>query len=619
MTRQTDSSYLTMTQTGTDTAVSVILKLRGETCDADCLYCYEKRKEAPGGARIAVEDIERLPHLFGGRPLAVELHGGEPLTAGQPYLRQVLSALADLPLVQRVTLQTNGIRLDDAWLDLFDEVYPDLRIGISLDGDRRGNSWRVGYDGDEIYPRIVAALDRCAARGRRVGVIAAVTPAVLGRAEAVLDHLTGFPAVDAISFVPCFDSTVTKETASTGRRMPPSRIAQRANISGAGPAWAITPEEYIEFVLAVAVRWVHGGAYGRVKLEPVVSAIRRLRGLDTGFCHFSNLKCDHVFTLYPDDRFGGCDELPWPQAQLGHFSGLSSAAEISAAQRELPLLVQGRSLSTKCATCRYRETCGGGCVATRLRAVTATGSDEDYCRSRMRLLDGVAALIASPAVPAAVFCHRVHARPRQLNAMADVAGFLRRWNDPQATPQPVRLEVGEHGNINTVGGAGVHEADDLNPLHPLWRRSIEPGVWPLVDAITTMWGVVTYDSCQGHPYTGLTLEPAERRVGILPRTAEEYTGIAAALCRAVTMIESGVPGSIQIVIGRTDLSCTTTGDRFPVLDIRFERTAGSGWSAYFAELDAATASTVEALTDTVLDSGTECCCPSPAHADIGAV
>ena len=35
--------------------MSVILKLRGETCDIDCLYCYEKRKEAPGGARITAE------------------------------------------------------------------------------------------------------------------------------------------------------------------------------------------------------------------------------------------------------------------------------------------------------------------------------------------------------------------------------------------------------------------------------------------------------------------------------------------------------------------------------------------------------------------------------------
>ena len=55
-----------------------------------------------------------------------------------------------------------------------------------------------------------------------------------------------------------------------------------------------------------------------------MSVIRRLRGLDAGSCHFSDLKCDHVFTLYPDDRLGSCDELPWPQAQLTPWTSADS-------------------------------------------------------------------------------------------------------------------------------------------------------------------------------------------------------------------------------------------------------------------------------------------------------
>ncbi|MEU9126112.1 hypothetical protein AB0C96_40960 [Streptomyces sp. NPDC048506] len=50
----------------TDSAVSVILKLRGETCDIDCLYCYEKRKETPGGARIDAGQVRRLSELSRG-------------------------------------------------------------------------------------------------------------------------------------------------------------------------------------------------------------------------------------------------------------------------------------------------------------------------------------------------------------------------------------------------------------------------------------------------------------------------------------------------------------------------------------------------------------------------
>ncbi|MDH6223675.1 radical SAM protein [Streptomyces sp. MJP52] len=292
------SLYRSLEPGAADTAVSVILKLRGETCDIDCLYCYEKRKEAPGGARIDAGQVRRLTELFRGRPIAVELHGGEPLTAGRDHMAEVLVELAAQPTVVRVSLQTNGVLLDDEWLDLFDELCPDLQIGISLDGDAEGSTWRVGYDGRPTYPKVTAALRLLAARGKKAGVITAVTPAVLGRAAAVLDHLAGFEAVNAVSFVPCFDASVRRTTAAPGDRRPASRLLQQAAVRGSGgPAWAISPAQYADFVLAAAVRWLEEGHFTRMKLEPAVSVIRRLRGLESGFCHFSDLKCDHVFTL----------------------------------------------------------------------------------------------------------------------------------------------------------------------------------------------------------------------------------------------------------------------------------------------------------------------------------
>ncbi|WP_159927737.1 MULTISPECIES: radical SAM/SPASM domain-containing protein [Nocardia] len=603
--------YLTLDDTDAATAVSVILKLRGETCDIDCLFCYEKRKESPGGARIDVEDIGRLPTLFGGRPIVAELHGGEPLTAGKSYVRGVLARLAAAPSVTRVTMQTNGIRLDEEWLDLFDEVYPDLRIGISLDGDPEGNSWRIGYDGRETYTQVAAALRLLGARGRKVGVITVVTPRVLGRAAAVLDHLAGFDAVNAVSLVPCFDSTVLAATATETARVPPSRTAQRAVIGPAGPAWAITGEEYAQFVLDAAAHWATSGLFSRIKLEPVVSTIRTIQGLDTGFCHFSNLKCDHVFTVYPDGRFGSCDELPWPEAQLGNLRDLPGHRAVQMAQRRLPLLVEGRALAGKCADCRYRHTCGGGCVATRLRAARSVGSDDDYCRYRMRLVDGVAAIITQPDVRSATWCRQVKARPHQPNSMADVAVFLRSWRDPGRPRLPVRLNTSAHGNINTAGEPGVHEADDLDPMHPAWREAIEPGVWPLVDAITREWGLVTYDSCQGHRYDGLELVPAERRVGVLPRDRREYAAVAAALCRVVTAAESQLPLPVRVVVGRAELTCTTTGVRFHVLDLRLERREGSDWTSYFANLETATEILARKLSSERSDERTACSCQVP--------
>ncbi|MFF4531641.1 radical SAM protein [Streptomyces sp. NPDC001407] len=574
------SVWLPLEDTDEHTAVSVICKLRGETCDVDCLYCFEKRKEAPGGAAITPEQITHLGRLFGSRPLTVELHGGEPLTIGKPAMAALLDELAAQPTVRRVHLQTNAVRLDDTWLDLFDAHYPRLHIGISLDGDEDGNSWRVGYDGTPLYPRVAAALNLLGKRGRTCGVITVVTSAVLGRAPAVLDHLAAFTAVRAINLVPAFDTSVTEPTAPVGTRPSPSRRLQQQALTTGTPAWAITPDQYAQFVLDAAAHWISTGHFRRIKLDPVVAAIRRLRGLDTTHCHFTNRKCSHVFTTYPGGRLGSCDELDWPQAHLLPLATATTEKDIVGAQHRNPLLTSGRALMDTCRTCPYHTTCGGGCTATRWRMRQSTGGDDAYCRHRARIIDGIAALLAAPDDPDGARCLRARWRPRIPNEMRDVPAFLARWDDPDAPREPARLRTSTHGNINSTGLPGVHEADDLDPRHPQWREGIEPGVWPLLNVITS-WGAVTYDSCQGHPHTGTGLASAVYRVGLLPRTRDEYARLAARLCRTLTDADGYLPPAVTARLARTDLTSTTTGTRHPALELSLTPAPGATWADYF--------------------------------------
>ena len=237
--------------------------------------------------------------------------------------------------------------------------------------------------------------------------------------------------------------------------------------------------------MAATAHWISAGHFTRIKLEPAVSTIRRLRGLGSGFCHFSDLKCDHVFTLYPDNRFGSCDELPWPQARLTQLDETTSQHELARLQHGSLLLNQGRALMNKCTSCDYRNTCGGGCIATRWRQDPVADGDA-YCNYRMRMIDGIAALLAQPDHPEGTWCQTPRWRPRTPNSMRDVKAFTARWDNPAAARAEVRLHTSEHGNINTVGRPGVHEADDLDPTHPKWREAIEPRVWPLVDARTRL-------------------------------------------------------------------------------------------------------------------------------------
>ncbi|MEU2026215.1 radical SAM protein [Streptomyces sp. NPDC016469] len=599
--------------TGHDTAVSVVLKLRGETCDIDCLYCFEKRKLAPGGAQITVKHVRRLGTIFGQRPLAIELHGGEPLTVGKPAMAALLDELAAQPTVHRVHLQTNGVRLDAEWLDLFDAHYPGLHIGISMDGDEQGNSWRLGYDGTAAYRHIVNALNLLADRGRTCGIVTVVTPAVLGRAAKVIDHIAAFDAVRAVHLLPAFDTTVTNPLGTTGRRPSPSRRLQAEAIGADGPAWAITPAQYAEFVLDATARWIGAGHFRRIKLDPAVATIRRLKGLDTAHCHFSAHKCSHVLTAYPDGRLGSCDELPWPRAHLLPLAAARTESDITQAQHANPLLTAGRHLMTKCAACPYHSVCGGGCTATRWRMVKATGDDDAYCDHRARLIDGMAHLLAAPDHPAGAHCLRAHWRPLVPNVMDDPDIFLARWDNPTAPRPPAQLLASDHGNINTTGLPGEHPADDLDPHHPQWRAGIEDRVWPLLDTITRRWNAVTYDSCQGHAHSGTTLAPSPFRIGLLPRNRAEYAALAARLCHTLAATDGYLPAAITAHLDRTDLTSARTGRRHQALNLTL--TPASTWDDYFTVIDQAVRTLTHAARHT--PEVTTCACatrpPRPAR------
>ncbi|MFB7108684.1 radical SAM protein [Streptomyces sp. NPDC056291] len=556
-----DEVWLPLEDTDHTAAVSVVLKLRGETCDIDCLYCFEKRKLAPGGAQITPEQVQRLGEIFGTRPLAIELHGGEPLTVGKPAMAALLDALAAQPTVHQVHLQTNGVRLDTEWLDLFDAHYPNLHIGISMDGDEQGNSWRVGYDGQPVYPHIVRALNLLAERGRTCGIVTVVTPAVLGRAAAVIDHIAAFPAVRAVHLLPAFDTTVTRHLPTAGRRTPPSRRLQADAVHADGADWAVTPAQYATFVLDAAAQWIQAGHFRRIKLDPVVAAIRRLKGLDTAHCHFAPHKCSHVFTAYPDGRFGSCDELPWPQALLAPLAATRSEADVTAAQQANPLLAQGRELMAKCASCRYRTVCGGGCTATRWRMLKATGSDDAYCEHRARLIDGVAHLLAAPDHPDGAHCLRAH------------------WSPAAAGPAPY-LGQGEE---------------------------LPSRVRPLAGVLADSWDAIAYAIAPDEASISGPV-PSDFGIGVLPRDRAEYAVLAARLCRVIAATDGYLPPAVTAQLTRTHVP---TGRRDPVLELSLAPAHGATRSAYLAGLDQAARAFTHAARHSARGGGCACAVRPP--------
>lgn len=153
---------------------SFILKIHSR-CDLACDYCYMYRsvdqswRTQPRVMAPAVVDrtADRIAEHAAAHRLdavTVVLHGGEPLLAGPPALTRtvhVLRRALDPAIRLDVTVQTNAVRLDEAYLAVLAGL--GVRIGVSMDGDRAAHDrHRRRADGRGSHDQVAAAVRRLA-------------------------------------------------------------------------------------------------------------------------------------------------------------------------------------------------------------------------------------------------------------------------------------------------------------------------------------------------------------------------------------------------------------------------------------------------------------------------
>lgn len=151
----------------------VIMKLV-ERCNLNCSYCYYY---APGNADVYARPPKMTPALLDGlidyignavdendiREVVFAFHGGEPTLAKPDAVSQFCADARDR-LVGRVAkvkfaIQTNGVHLPDAWLQVI--AAHEIHVGVSLDGDKESHDrHRVDHRGRGSYDRIRENIEK---------------------------------------------------------------------------------------------------------------------------------------------------------------------------------------------------------------------------------------------------------------------------------------------------------------------------------------------------------------------------------------------------------------------------------------------------------------------------
>ncbi|MGF1759872.1 anaerobic sulfatase maturase [Photobacterium sagamiensis] len=351
--------------------IHVVAKPVGPVCNIQCEYCFylEKRALFPPTEHYRMSDevlAAYIQQYVESQPTPVVeflWQGGEPTLLGIDFFRKVIELQAPYRQNKEIrnSLQTNGVRLDDAWCEFFKAN--DFFIGISLDGPKEiHDRYRKDRRGEGTFERVMRGIWLLQKHQVEFNVLACV-----GRETAYrpLDVYRFFKeaGIKYIQFAPIVERMPAQETASLGLWLASPATLERQEPNTEVTPWTVEPEQYGDFLIAIYEEWVRKDV-GEIFVMNFEWALTAWVGEPSPVCIFAQ-RCGRAVAMEHDGSVFACDHYVYPDHRLGNvLSGdLGQMVEQSVAKGFGPH--KERTLPRWCRECDVLNACWGGCPKHR--------------------------------------------------------------------------------------------------------------------------------------------------------------------------------------------------------------------------------------------------------------
>ena len=364
---------------------TVVVKVASR-CNIDCRYCYVYNMGDTGWTRgpkqMSRETAQATATALGTlarkqeHPFVVVLHGGEPLLLGAVHLEYVITTLrAALPAESPICIQTNGILINSAILDLCTRAK--VSLSVSIDGPRDVHDRnRTGFDGGGTFDSVLGGIAQLRAHPDSeflfTGVLAVVDPqSDPGEVYTFFKQLDP-PSVDFIykdgnhSRLP--DGKASPSTTEYGSWM--ARLLD-AYLGDSSPIPIRILDDTIKLVL---------GGFGTKE--------------GVGLTNYGVLVIDADGSLAKNDTlkssFDGADRFREPWSVHTHdLSDILRSAEFSQYQ------AMQRPSNPTCLACSELSVCGGGMTLHRWSDRNGYDNPSVYCEDQKLLIGRVREKVGS--------------------------------------------------------------------------------------------------------------------------------------------------------------------------------------------------------------------------------
>ena len=346
------------------TNINLIVKTVGNSCNIECSYCFEKIKNVKK-SEIKPIDLEKILDSIL-TTCSLVFHGGEPFLIGYKKFSELLDTVKKYypKKIISVKIQTNGILLNDQWIDLIYKKYKDLNIeiAISLDGTEEMNAYRIDKKGENTFHSVINAFKLLNKYGISAGILSVITRKSLTEVEKYLQLMDTIPNIKFIKMNALFNIVDNQLTYNS-----------------------ILPSEYAKFIYDVACKYIEVGLYKRIAIEPILSIIQNINGYKSKYCNYSDRKCFSYLSVYPDGKIGPCDCLSIDDFYIGNIQELNKNLNIDdyvdnylIREDTNPL----KKIIESCKNCDINDFCKGGCLSQRFYFRNSKELLLDFCNSK---------------------------------------------------------------------------------------------------------------------------------------------------------------------------------------------------------------------------------------------
>ncbi len=344
-----------------------------EACNLACVYCYVLEKSAERMSIPLAEHVvdELLNYNAPDQPTKIIWHGGEPLLAGMDFYKHICSYIhKHYPehVVQHF-IQTNGVLLNDEWIDFFLEEK--FNVGVSLDGWKElHDACRKFYNGQGTFDKIFQNILHARSKGLIAGVLSVVTRHTVGHEKEFFDFFCGHKLDFGFHPITPLSPWMNQEL-------------------------AITPEEFAE----VSVKLFDLGFF---QPEPRVTSVTPtlhyamavMMGYPSGFCVLSENCAAEYLSIEPTGRVQACDRFAGNMALTFGNIATNSLREILDSPVRQEFLERWQVVSEKCTGCEWASICYGGCPHEAYAKTGSIFEPDPNCEAYKRIFSHISNTIA---------------------------------------------------------------------------------------------------------------------------------------------------------------------------------------------------------------------------------